>query len=87
MDLVVWENFKSYREESHIARKKAVYYSKTAFIFGFFYAFMRPITGFGIVLVYSKELLASIFPSFKPMLGTFNMLIFLVFSTISLGFV
>ena len=28
--------------------------SKTAFIFGIFYAVMRPVTGFSIILIYSK---------------------------------
>ena len=52
-DLVIL-NFRLYREESNENESPMVYYSKTAFIFCFFYSFMRPITGFGVILVYSK---------------------------------
>ena len=61
--------------------------SKAAFIVGVLYAFMRPVTGFTVILLYSKELIASIFPSLKPILGAFNMFLFLIFSTVSLGLV
>jgi hypothetical protein len=43
-------------------------------------------SGMTAIIVYSKQLLASIFPALQPLLGSLTMLLYFIFSIMSLEF-
>ena len=62
----------------------SIYSSKTALFFGIFYAFLCPLVGINVMISYCGDVASGIFPSLKPILGTLMMLLYLIFSALSL---
>jgi len=59
---------------------KKQYHSKTAFIYGVFYAALCPLVGINVILSYCNEIAVQIFPSLKPVIGAIMMFLFFCFS-------